>query len=88
MVRRQRVSKWGFVGIGGLACVLFLDLGTASIPPWWVTVLLVLLWLLLLVMAGASWGTHPKRLVWFAGFGFVVWLLVTLVGGILLGWGR
>ena len=46
-----KVSPWGFVGMGGMACVLFLDLGTANVAPWWVTVLFLLLWVVLFVLA-------------------------------------
>ena len=31
---RSKVSPWGFVGMGGMACLMFLDLGTANVAPW------------------------------------------------------
>ena len=47
--------------MGAMACVLFLDLGTAGIAPWWVTTPFVLLWLVLFAV-GARWFVpHPKR---------------------------
>ncbi len=85
---RQQVSKWGFVGMGGLACVLFLDIGTAGIAPWWVTLLLVLLWIVLIAIGARWWVPRPKGVPWLAAFGFVVWLVTIVVGTSLLDWGR
>ena len=71
-----------------MACVLFLDLGTANIAPWWVTVLFVLLWLVLFAVARALVRAAPRRgcrgcpLV-----AFVVWLPVIVLGTRRLGWG-
>ena len=85
---RQQVSKWGFVGMGGLACALFLDLGTAGIAPWWVTLLLILLWLVLLVL-GTRWFTpRPGWVPWLAVASFAVWLPTIVVGTSRLGWGH
>ncbi len=85
---RQKVSKWGFVGMAALACVLFLDVGTAGIAPWWVTLLLVLLWVVLIAVGSRWWVTHPGRVPWLAVLGFVVWLPVIVLGTSQLGWGR
>jgi hypothetical protein len=87
-VARQQVSKWGFVGMGGLACALFLDIGTAGIAPWWVTTLLVLLWLVLLFLGTAWFTPHPGRVPWLAVVSFAVWLPTIVLGTSLLDWGR
>jgi hypothetical protein len=72
--------------MGAMACVLFLDLGTAGIAPWWVTTLFVLLWLVLLGV-GARWFLpHPKRVPWLAVIAFVVWLVTIVLGTSQLGW--
>ena len=47
-----------------MACVLFLDLGTAGVAPWWVTLLFVLLWLVLLRLATRWFVPHPRRVPW------------------------
>ena len=57
---RQQVSKWGFVGMGALACVLFLVIGTAGVSPWWVTVLLVVFWLVLLLLGTRLFVPRPS----------------------------
>jgi hypothetical protein len=85
-VARRKLSPWGFVGMGGLACVLFLDLGTAGIAPWWVTLLFVLLWLVLLVVATRWFVPRPERVPWLAVVAFVVWLPTIVLGTSQLGW--
>ena len=83
---RQKVSPWGFVGMGGLACVLFLILGTAGIAPWWVTTLFVLLWLLLLVVGTRWFVRHPGWVPWLPVVGFLVWMTTIVLGTSQLGW--
>ena len=86
-VARSKVSPWGFVGMGAMACLLFLDLGTANIAPWWVTVLFVLLWLVLFAIATRWFVPHPGRVPYLALVGFLVWLPTVVVGSSQLGWG-
>jgi hypothetical protein len=63
----------------GLACVLFLDLGTIGVLRWWAVGLLVVVWLVLFVLACAWWTPHPRRLPWLAGVGLVLWVVVVVV---------
>jgi hypothetical protein len=60
----------------GLACVLFLDLGSTIVLRWWAVVGLVVLWLLLFLLACAWWTPHPRRLPWLAVAGLVIWVVV------------
>lgn len=87
MARAKKVSQWGFVGMGGMACVLFLDLGTANIAPWWVTLLFVLLWVVLFLVALSWFLPHPKWVPWLPLLAFVVWLPTIVLGTRNLGWG-
>ena len=87
MVRQPKVPLWGFVGIGAMACLLFLDLWAAATAPWWMTVLLLLLWLVLLAMAVRWFEPHPGRVPWLAVVGFLVWLPTIALGIRYLGWG-
>jgi hypothetical protein len=86
-VAKPKVSPWGFVGLAGMACVLFLDLGTANIAPWWVTTLLVLLWLVLLAMAVRWFAPRPRWVPWLPLVAFAVWLPTIVLGARHLGWG-
>lgn len=83
---RKKTSPWGFVGMGGLACLLFLDIGTANIAPWWATTALLLLWLVLMLVGGRWFEPRPRRVPWLVVLGFAVWLTAILVGTIRLGW--
>ena len=84
---RSKLSPWGFVGMGGMTCLLFLDLGTANVAPWWVTVLLMLLWLALFAVALRWFEPYPRRVPWLPVIGFAVWLPVIVLGTRLLDWG-
>lgn len=79
---QQKVSPWGFAGMGALACLLFLDLAALLIAPWWVVVVLVLLWLVLFA-SGCRWfAPAPWRVARAAAFGFAVWAVVIVGGGL------
>lgn len=84
---RQKLSPWGFVGMGGMACMVFLDLGTANIAPWWVTALLLLLWCVLLAVGLRWFARRPKWVPWLPATAFVVWLASIVLGTRQLGWG-
>ncbi len=86
MPELTRASPWPFVGMAGLACVLFLDLASLLFAPWWAVLLLVLVWVVLLVVATAWWTLHPRWVPGVAVVGVVVWLVVAVVGGAWLGW--
>lgn len=84
---KRRLSPWGFIGFGGMACVLFLDLGTANIAPWWVTGLLLILWLLLFAVAARWFLPSPGRVPWLPALAFVVWVSTIVFGARQFGWG-
>jgi len=62
----------------GLACVLFLDVGSTIVLPWWGVALLLLAWLALFVLACAWWTPHARRLPWPAVVGVVLWIVVVV----------
>ncbi|MDQ6934273.1 MAG: hypothetical protein M3130_03125 [Actinomycetota bacterium] len=74
--------------MAGMAMMLFLNFGTANVAPWWVTTLLVLLWLVLFAMGCRWFVSRPLRVVWLPIVGFAVWLPTILVGTSQWGWGR
>jgi hypothetical protein len=73
-----RISPLPFAGMIGLACVLFLDLGSTIVLRWWAVVGLVVAWLALFVVACAWWTPHPRRLPWLAVVGLVLWVAVVV----------
>ncbi len=86
MARQQKVSPWGFVGMGAMACALFLFLGTANVAPWWVTMLFVALWFVLFFLAMRWFLPRPRWVPWLPAVAFVVWLPVIVIGTRYLGW--
>jgi hypothetical protein len=62
----------------GLACVLFLDLGSTIVLRGWAVGVLVVVWVVLFVVACAWWSPHPRRVPWLAVTGLVIWLVVTV----------
>ncbi|MGC4111558.1 MAG: hypothetical protein QM747_14295 [Nocardioides sp.] len=73
-----RISPLPFAGMIGLACVLFLDLGSTIVLRWWAVTGLVVVWLALFVVACAWWTPHPRRLPWLAVTGLASWVVVVL----------
>ncbi len=82
-----RPYRWSFVGMGGLAMLLFLDLATADVAPWFVTLLFVVMWLVLFAIACAWFMRRPARVPLLPLVGFVVWLPTIVLGVHDLGWG-
>ena len=85
-VPKQTISPWGFIGVGGMACLLFLMLATVVVAPWWVSLLFLLLWLVLFVVATRWFLPHPRRVPWLAVAGLLVWAPVVSVGSRAWGW--
>lgn len=83
----RKLSPWGFVGMGAMACMLFLVLGTGNVAPWWVTTLFVVLWLVLFVVAMTWFVRRPRRVPWLPALLFAVWLPTVVLGTRQLGWG-
>jgi hypothetical protein len=75
-----------FVGMGGMAAVLFVILASGAIPPWWALVAITLVWLVLLVL-GARWFMHhPWRVAALPVAVFVIWLAMLAAGVAYLDW--
>ena len=83
---RKKLPPWGFVGMGAMACMLFLVVATAWIAPWWVTLLMLVLWTMLFLTGTRWFEPHPKRVLWLPAVVFLVWAPVISVGVRALGW--
>jgi hypothetical protein len=75
-VRRLRPS---FVGMTGLACVLFLNLGSATILGAGWTIGLCVLWLVQLLIGVRSFMTRPWVVLLLPVVGFGAWVVAVLV---------
>ena len=74
MTEREVVSPWPFVGMAGMACALFLYGASVLFAPWWVIVLLALVWVALFVVACAWWSLHPRWVPGVAVVAVLVWV--------------
>lgn len=77
----EKVSPWGFAGMAALACLLFLDLAALLISPWWAVAILVLVWLVLFGWACRRFTPAPRQVATAAVAGYLLWLVVEVVGG-------
>jgi hypothetical protein len=82
--RPQRAS---FVGMAGMAMVLFLILASGSVIPWWGLVLLTLVWAMALLQGVRWFMSHPGRVVALPVAMVALWLAVLYGGAVLLDWG-
>lgn len=81
-----RQVRGSFVGIAGMAVVLFLVLASSPLAPLWALALLTLVWLALLV-TGARWFmTHPRRVAAIPVVMLVIWVGTIAAGTALLDW--
>ena len=75
-----------FVGMTGMASVLFLVLASGLVAPAWAVVGLSLVWLVLFVV-GARWFMHhPRRVAALPVVMALIWFAVIMAGAFWLGW--
>lgn len=73
----------------GMSCVFFLYAATpVAVPdvPWWVVVLLLVVWAAAMVLAVRWWTPRPIALAWLPLALAVGWFAVVFTGGRWLGW--
>ena len=75
-----------FIGVAGLAILLFMDLSAGSVLPTWGVLLLVAVWLVLFVQACRWFMSRPVGVFWLAVAGLAFWFLFLLGGQALWGW--
>jgi FtsH-binding integral membrane protein len=81
LARRQRVlpdltRSGGFIGMSGLACVLFLDVAAAGPLRWWAVAGLVVVWLVLFWLGCRWFVPRPRQVMWLPLAGLVIWVAV------------
>jgi hypothetical protein len=86
-VPRLQLSRSGpWIGVGGLACLLWLVIASALFAPWWGVGLLLLVWLAAVALAIGWARPHPA---WVAGvplLGLAAWVGLVAVGVAWWGW--
>ena len=83
-----RPQRSSFIGMAGMAMMLFLILASGAVIPWWGIVALTLVWIAALVQGTRWFMTRPGRVVALAVGMLVLWLVVLYGGAVLLDWGR
>ncbi len=83
---RSRVSPWPFVGMIGMACVLFLILAGVLVAPWWVVALLGVVWVVALLVAVAWWSDHPTWVPWLPLALVLLWFATVAGGAAVFDW--
>ncbi|WP_244962943.1 hypothetical protein [Nocardioides dongkuii] len=77
-------SPWPFVGMAGLASVLFLYGASVLLVPWYAVAGLVVLWVVLFVQACRWWTPRPVGVAVLPAVAVAVWVgvvLLTATGG-------
>lgn len=82
----EPVSKWPFVGMGGMAAVLFLYAASGLLTPPWAVAGLVAVWLVAFVVACRWWSRRPGWVPFLPVALVAVWFAVVNAGGAWLGW--
>lgn len=75
-----------FLGMGGMACVLFLVLASGLVAPWYGVVLLAVVWLVLFGVGVRWFMAHPWRVAALPVVMVVVWFATVMAGDVLLDW--
>lgn len=70
----RKLNPWGFIGIGVLACDLFLYGASAEFAPGWVVALMIVIWVLLMGLGMRWFSARPMWTFWVSVVGFVAWL--------------
>jgi hypothetical protein len=98
-VERSAVDRWSapradarpqrsaFIGMAGMAMVLFLILASGAVVPWWGIALLTLVWVAALVQGTRWFMSRPGRVLALPVALLALWLAVLYGGAVLLGWG-
>jgi hypothetical protein len=84
--RNEPVSPWGFVAMGGLACLLFGYVASLIAVPWGAVAALIVVWLVLFALAIRWFTPHPVRSAWLVVVGVVVWFGWLALGAAVWGW--
>ncbi len=75
-----------FIGMIGMACVLFVILASGLVAPLWAVALMSLVWLALLVLGTRWFMTRPWRVALLPLLALVVWVAAVAAGGAFLDW--
>jgi hypothetical protein len=81
----EKASPWPFIGMVGMACVLFLYAFSGLLAPTWFVVFLLAIWLVLFVLAIRWFTRHPKRVLVLPVVAAVLWFVLLNLGSAIFG---
>ncbi|QZY30347.1 hypothetical protein [Nocardioides coralli] len=84
--RPAKASPWPFAGMIGMACVAFLIGASILATPWYVVLVLSLVWVAGLVVAVRWFTPHPTWVPWLPVGMTVVWFAVVAGGAAVFDW--
>ena len=70
----QRLSPWGFIGMGVLACDLFLYGASATFAPLWLVAAMIVIWFVLMGLGGKWFSIRPMWTFGVSVLGALLWL--------------
>lgn len=85
---RFKLARSGpWIGVAGLAVMLWITFASLFFAPWWGIGLFLVLWGSAVVLV-VKWSRSKPKQCAFVPFGeFVAWLALSVVGGTWWGWG-
>jgi hypothetical protein len=95
----RRIDRWSapppnarpyrssFIGMAGLATMLFIILASGSVLPWYVVAALTIIWAAALVRGTKWFLTNPTKVLLLPLLMLVIWLAALMGGALLFGWG-
>ncbi len=75
-----------FIGMTGMACVLFLVLASGLVAPGWAVAAMTVVWLVLFVIGVRWFMRHPWRVAALPVVMVVVWFATVSAGAAFLDW--
>jgi hypothetical protein len=87
-VPRLQLSRSGpWIGVGGLACLLWLVIASVLFAPGWGVGLMLLVWLATVALAVGWARPHPAWVAYVPLGGLAVWVALVAAGVEWWGWG-
>ena len=86
MARLNLRQSGSWIGMAGMACLLWLYIASALFAPWWGVVLLVAIWLVMFVLATRWFLRRPYAVLLLPVAGVVLWVGIVSAGEAWFGW--
>ena len=82
-----RPYRASFIGMAGMATMLFLILASGTVLPWYAIAALTIVWVAALVQGTRWFLSNPTRVLLLPVLLLLLWLVTLMLGVTLFGWG-